>query len=85
MLRYLCGFLYQVSEHNSNRMNVHNLSVVFTPNIVRPAVDPSKKGYMSVPDSQQSALEDAAVYLQQMGKGMVLVQLLIAKHQDIFE
>jgi Flp pilus assembly secretin CpaC len=66
-------------------MNVHNLSVVFTPNIVRPAVDPSKKGYVSVPDSQQSALEDAAVYLQQMGKGMVLVQLLIAKHQDIFE
>lgn len=41
--------------------------------------------YMDVPDTQQSALNDAAAYLSQMNQGMTLVQLLITKCDDIFE
>lgn len=89
LLKYICQFLKQVSEHASkNRMNTHNLSVVFTPNMIRAEEVPtssSSGNYMNVPDTQQSALADAAVYLKQMNQGMVLVQLLITKCDDIFE
>lgn len=40
--------------------------------------------YMNVPDTQQSALADAAIYLKQMNQGMILVQLLITKYDEIF-
>ncbi|CAO3625905.1 unnamed protein product [Mucor hiemalis] len=84
LLRYLCRFLKEVSEHSSkNRMNIHNLSVVFTPNIIR-AEEIASSAYVNVPDTQQSALADAAVYLKQMNQGMVLIQLLVAKHGEIF-
>lgn len=69
-------------------MNTHNLSVVFTPNMIRAEEVPissSSGSYVNVPDTQQSALADAAVYLKQMNQGMVLVQLLITKHDAIFE
>ncbi|KAI8646110.1 Rho GTPase activation protein [Parasitella parasitica] len=90
LLKYICNFLKQVSEHSSkNRMNTHNLSVVFTPNMIRaeeaPAANSLSGTYMNVPDTQQSALADAAIYLKQMNQGMVLVQLLITKYDDIFE
>ena len=82
-LKYLCQFLKEVSEHaDKNRMNTHNLSVVFTPNIIRP--EQVYDSYVKVPDTQQAALADAAVYLKQMNQGMVLVQLLIVKNKDIF-
>ncbi|KAI8883976.1 Rho GTPase activation protein [Backusella circina FSU 941] len=86
LLKYLVEFLDKVSQHSmDNRMNMHNLSVVFTPNIIRTkAVQLDGGSYMTVPDSQQSALKDASVYLHQMNKGMNLVQLLIAKHTDLF-
>lgn len=89
LLKYICKFLKQVSEHASkNRMNTHNLSVVFTPNMIRAEEVPnssSSGNYVNVPDTQQSALADAAVYLKQMNQGMVLVQLLITKYDAIFE
>lgn len=84
LLKYICQFLKLVSEHsNKNRMNVHNLSVVFTPNMIR-AEQVTPSTYMNVPDTQQSALADAAIYLKQMNQGMVLVQLLISKYDEIF-
>lgn len=84
LLKYICQFLKLVSEHsNKNRMNVHNLSVVFTPNMIR-AEQVTPSTYMNVPDTQQSALADAAIYLKQMNQGMVLVQLLITKYDEIF-
>ncbi|KAG2214298.1 hypothetical protein INT47_000854 [Mucor saturninus] len=84
LLKYICQFLRLVSEHaNRNRMNTHNLSVVFTPNMIR-AEEVTSAAYINVPDTQQSALADAAVYLKQMNQGMVLVQLLITKHDEIF-
>lgn len=64
-------------------MNIHNLSVVFTPNIIR-AEEVASSAYINVPDTQQSALADAAVYLKQMNQGMVLIQLLVAKYGEIF-
>lgn len=85
LLKYICQFLRLVSEHApKNRMNTHNLSVVFTPNMIRTEEAPSTPAYINVPDNQQSALADAAVYLKQMNQGMVLVQLLITKFDDIF-
>ena len=69
-------------------MNTHNLSVVFTPNMIRAEELPTSSSignYMNVPDTQQSALADAAIYLKQMNQGMVLVQLLITKYDDVFE
>ncbi|GAA5798069.1 hypothetical protein HPULCUR_003468 [Helicostylum pulchrum] len=84
LLKYICQFLKLVSEHsNKNRMNTHNLSVVFTPNMIR-AEQVTPSTYMNVPDTQQSALADAAIYLKQMNQGMVLVQLLITKYDEIF-
>ncbi|PHZ07881.1 Rho GTPase activation protein [Rhizopus microsporus ATCC 52813] len=84
LLGYLCKFLKEVSENSSrNRMNIHNLSVVFTPNIIR-AEEVTSGNYVNVPDNQHSALENATVYLKQMSQGMSLVELLIAKNQDIF-
>ncbi|KAI8078543.1 Rho GTPase activation protein [Thamnidium elegans] len=84
LLKYICQFLKLVSEHsNKNRMNTHNLSVVFTPNMIR-AEQVTPSTYMDVPDTQQSALADAAIYLKQMNQGMVLVQLLITKYDEIF-
>jgi hypothetical protein len=67
-------------------MNTHNLSVVFTPNMIRAEqiTGTTTSRYMNVPDTQQSALADAAVYLNQMNQGMALVQLLITKCDDIF-
>ncbi|CEP11966.1 hypothetical protein [Parasitella parasitica] len=90
LLKYICKFLKQVSEHSSkNRMNTHNLSVVFTPNMIRaeeaPTASSLSGNYIHVPDTQQSALADAAIYLKQMNQGMVLVQLLITKYDVIFE
>lgn len=89
LLKYICRFLKQVSEHSGkNRMNTHNLSVVFTPNMIRAEELPTSSSignYMNVPDTQQSALADAAIYLKQMNQGMVLVQLLITKYDDVFE
>ncbi|KAG1150458.1 hypothetical protein G6F38_002031 [Rhizopus arrhizus] len=83
LLRYLCKFLKEVSDHsNMNRMNIHNLSVVFTPNIIR-SEETSTNNYVNVPDNQHSALENATVYLKQMNQGMALVELLIAKHQEL--
>lgn len=64
-------------------MNTHNLSVVFTPNMIR-AEEITSAAYMNVPDTQQSALADAAIYLKQMNQGMILVQLLITKYDEIF-
>lgn len=85
LLKYICQFLKEVSEHaTQNRMNVHNLSVVFTPNMIRAEQATQSSAYMSVPDTQQSALADAAAYLKQMNQGMALVQLLISKYNDIF-
>lgn len=84
LLKYICQFLKEVSQHSiKNRMNTHNLSVVFTPNIIR-ADEIASSAYINVPDTQQSALADAAVYLKQMNQGMILVQLLITKFDDIF-
>ncbi|CAO3699915.1 unnamed protein product [Rhizopus microsporus] len=84
LLGYLCKFLKEVSENSGrNRMNIHNLSVVFTPNIIR-AEEVTSGNYVNVPDNQHSALENATVYLKQMSQGMSLVELLIAKSQDIF-
>lgn len=83
LLSYLCKFLKEVSDHSiTNRMNTHNLSVVFTPNIVRSEEMATSK-FVNVPDNQQSALENATVYLKQMGQGMALVELLISKHQEL--
>ncbi|CAO3662872.1 unnamed protein product [Rhizopus stolonifer] len=83
LLSYLCKFLKEVSDHSiTNRMNIHNLSVVFTPNIVRSEETATSK-FVNVPDNQQSALENATVYLKQMGQGMALVELLISKHQEL--
>jgi hypothetical protein len=84
LLKYLCQFLKDVSERSSeNRMNIHNLSVVFTPNMIR-AEEVTTTAYANIPESQQLAMADAAIYLKQMNQGMVLVQLLIAKCNDIF-
>lgn len=84
LLKYICEFLRLVSEHsNKNRMNTHNLSVVFTPNMIR-AEQVAPTTFMNVPDTQQSALADAAIYLKQMNQGMELVQLLITKYDEIF-
>ncbi|KAI9280785.1 Rho GTPase activation protein [Sporodiniella umbellata] len=84
LLNYLCKFLKEVSDHsNINRMNVHNLSVVFTPNIVR-TEETASNDYVNVPDNQQSALENATVYIEQMHRGMAFVELLISKHQELF-
>ncbi|OBZ83406.1 Rho GTPase-activating protein 1 [Choanephora cucurbitarum] len=81
LLNYVCKFLKEVSDNsNKNRMNTHNLSVVFTPNMIR--ADESLK---NVHETEQSALADAAIYLKQMEQGMQLVRLLIAKHEDIFQ
>lgn len=88
VLKYICHFLKEVSEHSSkNRMNVHNLAIVFTPNIIRVEhiEKKKKKGFMDVPDNQESALQDAAVYLKQMNQGMAFVSLLISRYQDIFD
>jgi Rho GTPase-activating protein 1 len=74
-----------VSEHAyNNRMNTHNLAVVFTPNMIRAEQVAADSQYMNVPDTQQSALADAAVYLNQMNQGMALVKLLITKCDEIF-
>ncbi|KAI8055566.1 Rho GTPase activation protein [Gilbertella persicaria] len=84
LLKYLCEFLKQVSDHSiKNRMNTHNLSVVFTPNMIR-AEQVNASRYVNMHETEQAALADAAVYLKQMNQGMQLVQLLITKHQDIF-
>ncbi|KAI8369211.1 Rho GTPase activation protein [Choanephora cucurbitarum] len=81
LLSYVCNFLKEVSDNsNKNRMNTHNLSVVFTPNMIR--ADESLK---NAHETEQSALADAAIYLKQMEQGMQLVRLLIAKHEDIFQ
>ena len=61
-------------------MNIHNLSVVFTPNLIR-----ADESLSNTHETEQSALADAAVYLKQMNQGMQLVRLLIAKHKEIFE
>ncbi|KAI8976018.1 Rho GTPase activation protein [Pilobolus umbonatus] len=87
LLKFLCHFLKEVAENSmKNRMNIHNLSVVFTPNIIRSESVSLKNDskYIHVPDTQQSALADAALYLQQMNQGMILIQLLVAKYDPIF-
>lgn len=88
LLKHICHFLKEVSDHSSkNRMNIHNLAIVFTPNIIRAeAADTKKKSnkFVNVPETQESALQDAAAYLKQMNLGMALVQLLISRYNDIF-
>ncbi|KAI9485788.1 MAG: Rho GTPase activation protein [Benjaminiella poitrasii] len=84
LLKYICHFLKEVSSHASkNKMNIYNLSVVFTPNMIR-MINNEDRSYMKIPESQQSALADAAIYLKQMNQGMALVQLLIMKYDEIF-
>ncbi|KAI8338842.1 Rho GTPase activation protein [Blakeslea trispora] len=81
LLNYICKFLKEVSDNSAkNRMNIHNLSVVFTPNLIR-----ADESLSNTHETEQSALADAAVYLKQMNQGMQLVRLLIAKHKEIFE
>ncbi|KAI8344502.1 Rho GTPase activation protein [Chlamydoabsidia padenii] len=74
LLRYILVFLSEVVQHSeSNKMTAHNLSVVFTPNLIRvdePATD-------NAPINQQEALTSAALYLKQMNQGIGLVEKLI--------
>ncbi|KAI8973421.1 Rho GTPase activation protein [Mycotypha africana] len=86
LLSYICRFLKEVSEHaHKNKMDTHNLAVVFTPNMIRAEEVSPTDTYMAVPDNNQAALTDAAAYLKMMNRGMSLVQVLITKYEQIFE
>lgn len=40
LLQYLCAFLSKVTNHSEvNKMTSHNISIVFGPNVIRPAVE----------------------------------------------
>lgn len=79
-MRYLFDFLDQVTQHaNKNRMNHHNLALVFAPNIIREAQSVSQP----TPSTQKEAVTTASLYLKQMNEAMILVQLLIAKHETL--
>ncbi|KAF7727700.1 hypothetical protein EC973_007256 [Apophysomyces ossiformis] len=75
LLKFLVDFLYEVSQHSSeNRMNAHNLALVFTPNVIR-AIDGDGGESMK----PQEAVASAALYLTQMKQGMGLMKLLITE------
>lgn len=76
VLRHLVSFLREVVEHvDQNRMNVHNLAVVFTPSLVREA---SASADGKAPPSQEETMAAAAMYLKQMNEGMALTQFLFS-------
>ncbi|ORY94038.1 Rho GTPase activation protein [Syncephalastrum racemosum] len=82
LLRHLMSFLREVVEHvDQNRMNVHNLAVVFTPSLVREA---SAKVDSKAPSTQEAAMAAAAVYMKQMNEGMALTQFLISAGEQLF-
>ncbi|CAO3626806.1 unnamed protein product [Cunninghamella blakesleeana] len=86
LLRYLCKFLSQVEQHSqSNRMTAHNLAVVFAPNLIH-ANDPNedKNKFAEVPITQQEAMVNAKVYLEQMNQAIKVVEYLIVHQQSLF-
>lgn len=77
LLRYLLVFLWEVVQHSEvNKMTAHNLSVVFTPNLIR-VDEPVPTSYVQVPSNQQEAMASATLYLKQMNQGISLVEKLI--------
>ncbi|KAJ2964406.1 hypothetical protein NQZ79_g601 [Umbelopsis isabellina] len=72
LLKYLFSFLRQVCEHaDENLMTVHNIAVIFAPNLLRADND--------------SDMGDPAAYLQQMNKGMGLVRCLVQESDRVIE
>ncbi|GAB5585715.1 hypothetical protein Unana1_00615 [Umbelopsis nana] len=70
LLKYLFTFLHEVSQHSDqNLMTVHNIAVIFAPNLLRA--------------DSESSMPDPALYLQQMNKGMGLVRLLVQESEQI--
>jgi hypothetical protein len=77
LLRYVLVFLWEVVQHSGvNKMTAHNLSVVFTPNLIR-VDEPATTDYVQVPSNQQEAMASATLYLKQMNQGISLVEKLI--------
>lgn len=70
LLKYLFTFLHEVSQDSDqNLMTVHNIAVIFAPNLLRA--------------DSESSMPDPALYLQQMNKGMGLVRLLVQESEQI--
>ncbi|SAM08189.1 hypothetical protein [Absidia glauca] len=61
LLRYVLLFLWEVVQHSGvNKMTAHNLSVVFTPNLIR-VDEPATTDYVQVPSNQQEAMAIVSV------------------------
>jgi hypothetical protein len=72
LLKYLFSFLRQVSDHsNENLMTVHNIAVIFAPNLLRA--------------DSESDMPDPAAYLQQMNKGMGLIRCLVQEGDRVID
>jgi hypothetical protein len=72
LLKYLFMFLHDVSKHSDqNLMTAHNIAVIFAPNLLRA--------------DHESVMPDPASYLQQMNKGMGLVNCLVQGSEQIIE
>ncbi|KAI9025289.1 Rho GTPase activation protein [Phycomyces nitens] len=79
LLKYLLAFLRDVSENSDkNLMTIHNLAVVFTPNLIRVA----EKDKEVLSDTEDA--EKVVLYLHQMNQGIGLVRLLINERDRPF-
>ncbi|KAI9308310.1 Rho GTPase activation protein [Cunninghamella echinulata] len=82
LMQYLCKFLSEVEQHSgSNRMTAHNLAVVFAPNLIH-ANDPNENN--NNPTTQQEAMINAKLYLEQMNQAISVVEYLILHQQSLF-
>ncbi|CAO3617267.1 unnamed protein product [Cunninghamella echinulata] len=82
LIQYLCKFLSEVEQHSgSNRMTAHNLAVVFAPNLIH-ANDPNENN--NNPTTQQEAMTNAKLYLEQMNQAISVVEYLILHQQSLF-
>lgn len=66
-------------------MTAHNLAVVFAPNLMH-ANDPNedKNTFADIPITQQEAMINAKIYLEQMNQAIKVVEYLIVHQQSLF-
>ncbi|KAL0092398.1 Rho GTPase activation protein [Phycomyces blakesleeanus] len=85
LLKYLLAFLREVSENSDkNLMTVHNLAVVFTPNLIRVTENNKEHSEIDAAEVEEMVSVNAGLYLHQMNQGIGLVRLLITERDRPF-
>ncbi|KAI7866426.1 Rho GTPase activation protein [Spinellus fusiger] len=82
-LKFILAFLRDVSQHSDkNKMTIHNLAVVFTPNLIRFTEEKDVSGKHAL-DSHHAAIVDANLCMSQMNQGIHLVRWMMTQ-KDLF-